>query len=118
MWYKRYGYKQPANMGSGIGLFSILAITLVSLALTFTVAAYFESFLVLLLFFPLSIGGYEIADRIYQKQGNKIKEKRLKKHLEAARKYIEQGKTTEARSALQKAKIYGDIPEEYLKYQE
>lgn len=117
MWYKRYGYKQPASDGGGLGCFGLFFIV----SLTFVPSAFlvvrFESLWFLLVWLVFSIGGFELVDRYGFKNGQTIRRSRRKKHLKSASKHIKLGLNTLALEDIRKACIYGELPDELKEFE-
>jgi len=68
------------------------------------------------IFLPLCL--LLIGGKLSGKDGNSFQDKRMAKHLADAQKHINSKQTDDALESLRKAKIYGNLPENFLVYEE
>ena len=118
MWYKRYGYKQPASSGgAGIGCFALLFIFALSLVAACFIAIFIENAWGFVSIVPICVSGFILVDRYSLKEGDRFRGKRHKYHIRAAERFFESGDLAGALESIRRAKIYGKIPRNLREYE-
>ncbi|WP_226642277.1 hypothetical protein [Microbulbifer variabilis] len=112
MWYKRYGYKHPSGSG-GIGCIGASLSVIVGFSLAFLISILLKNILFLWLGVPFTFIGFWVAEKSFADEGEKIRKRRFEYHIGKAKRYLQEGKKHKAEDSIKKAKIYGELPDEF-----
>ncbi len=118
MWYKRFGFKYPdSSYAGGMGCFSMIFVYAISLFMAFFIAVLMQNGWFFFTVIPISFTGFYLAEKYANDEGNRLRIKRFKYHLNLAQVHISSGATPEALDSLRKAKIYGELPKELQEFE-
>jgi len=118
MWYKRFGFKYPdSSYAGGMGCFSMIFVYVASLSMAFFIAVFLQNGWLFFTVIPISFSGFYLAEKYASNEGDRLRRKRLKHHLDLAQVHISSGSTPKALESLRKAKIYGELPTELQEFE-